>query len=102
MRSCDLQRAVMKSRRAPRVWNKHTEEPPADAVYCGRPSRWGNPFVVGRDGTRNEVCDRFEREVLPRLNVTVLRGRDLVCWCAPLRCHCDAILKKANAEGEPR
>ncbi len=26
-----------------------------------------------------------------------LRGKHLLCWCAPLRCHCDAILKKANA-----
>ncbi len=24
-------------------------------VYVGRPSKWGNPFVIGRDGRRGEV-----------------------------------------------
>ena len=26
-----------------------------NAVYIGRPSIWGNPFVIGKDGTRAEV-----------------------------------------------
>jgi hypothetical protein len=68
----------------------------SDMVYCGRGSKWGNPFVIGQDGDRDEVCDRFEREILPTLDVSSLRGKDLVCFCAPKRCHCDAILKKAN------
>ena len=42
-------------------------------VYIGRPSRWGNPFHVGRDGTRAQVIARYERwleehpELLARL-----------------------------------
>lgn len=66
-------------------------------MYCGRGSPWGNPFRVGRDGTRDEVIDRFEREVLPGLDLRPLRGRDLVCHCRPLRCHCDSLLRMANA-----
>lgn len=27
----------------------------ANSVYIGRPSIWGNPFVIGRDGTRDDV-----------------------------------------------
>lgn len=69
---------------------------PEGAVYCGRGSDWGNPFIIGKDGTRAEVCNKFEAEILPSLDVSALKGKDLVCWCAPLRCHCDAILKKAN------
>lgn len=80
----------------PRVLNKYTDQIPEGAVYCGRPGLWGNPFVVGKHGTRDQVCDRFEREILPTLDVSSLRGKDLVCFCAPLRCHCDAILRKAN------
>ncbi len=80
----------------PKVHNKHAKTAPADAVYVGRGSLWGNPFRIGIDGNRNEVCDRFEIEVLPRLDVRALRGRDLVCFCAPQRCHADALLKKAN------
>jgi hypothetical protein len=81
----------------PRVLNKHHYDGyPPGSVYCGRGSPWGNPFVIGKDGTRDEVCERFEREILPKLDVSKLRGRDLVCFCAPKRCHCDALLKKAN------
>ncbi len=65
---------------------------PPDAVYIGRGSPWGNPFVIGRDGTRDDVCDRFSREILPTLDLAPLRGKHLVCWCKPARCHGDALL----------
>src|SRR5690554_6863623 len=73
-----------------RVHNKHHKTAPPDAVYIGRGSPWGNPFKIGRDGTRDEVCDRFEREVLPTLDLTPLIGKDLVCFCKPARCHGDS------------
>lgn len=47
--------------------------------------------------TRDDVCDRFDAEQLPDMDVSALRGKDLICFCAPKRCHCDAILRKANA-----
>lgn len=77
-----------------RVLNKHRDTIPSDAVYIGRGSPWGNPFKIGRDGSRDEVCDRYEREVLPHLDLTPLVGKDLVCFCAPQRCHGDSILRK--------
>jgi hypothetical protein len=80
----------------PRVLNIYKDKTDANSVYCGRGSPWGNPFKIGIHGTRDEVCDKFEREVLPTLDVSILRGKDLVCFCAPKRCHCDSILKKAN------
>lgn len=84
--------------RLPRVLNKHTDEIDWDnAAYCGRGSPYGNPFIIGVHGTRDEVCDLFEERILPNLNVEPLRGVDLVCFCKPKRCHCDSILRKANA-----
>ena len=80
-----------------KVHNKYHNTAGRDAVYIGRGSPWGNPFKIGRDGDRDEVCDRFEQEILPTLDVNSLRGKDLVCFCKPSRCHGDAILKKANA-----
>ena len=44
----------------PRVLNKkHWRGSVANAVYIGRPSIWGNPFVIGKDGTRGEVVEKY-------------------------------------------
>ncbi len=80
----------------PQVYNLNSPICPEDAVYCGRGSPYGNPFVIGKDGDRDQVCDRFDAEILPSLDVTPLKGKNLKCFCKPLRCHCDSILKKAN------
>jgi hypothetical protein len=36
----------------------HCKREPYD-VYIGRPSKWGNPFQIGRDGTRDEVIAKY-------------------------------------------
>lgn len=82
----------------PRVLNKHKDVIPPDAVYVGRGSPWGNPFRVGLDGPRSVVIKRFEKEVLPHLDLGPLRGKDLVCFCAPKACHATALMKAANEE----
>ena len=33
-------------------------------IYIGRPSRWGNPFVIGKDGTREEVVEKYRNWIL--------------------------------------
>lgn len=77
-----------------RLFNRNAGPYPAGAQYIGRGSYYGNPFRVGVDGDRDECLDRYEREVLPSLDVEPLRGRDLVCFCTPKRCHGEAILTK--------
>ena len=84
-----------------RVHNKKDRTAPPDAVYVGRGSLFGNPFVLGRDGNRDEVCDKYEEYVRsnPRLVKAIkkeLKGKDLVCFCAPERCHADFLLRVAN------
>lgn len=80
-----------------KVHNKYAGTAPPDAVYVGRGSPWGNPFRLGFNGMgRDEVCDRFECEILPALDLVPLRGKHLVCFCAPKRCHADALLREAN------
>ncbi len=44
--------------------------------------------------SRQEACDRFECEVLPKLDIEPLRGKDLVCFCKPKECHVDSIFRK--------
>ena len=82
-----------------KVLNRRHGTPPQGAVYVGRGSPWGNPFQIGRDGDRATVIERFRCEVLPALDVSALRGKALVCYCAPLPCHADLLLAKANANG---
>lgn len=77
-----------------KVHNLHHNSAPDDAIYIGRGSPWGNPYVIEKHGNRNEVCDKFEKNILPHLDLTRLIDHDLVCYCKPARCHGDAILKR--------
>jgi N6-adenosine-specific RNA methylase IME4 len=81
-----------------------------DQVYVGRVfrprfplgSKWGNKFEIPRDGTRAEVIEKYRAWIgtQPALMAALeeLRGKDLVCWCAPLPCHADVLLELANRE----
>ena len=84
-----------------------------NAVYVGRPGRWGNPFIAdllnGGNVSPEETVDHFRRALIDgRLQVSVasvrrdLAGKDLACWCpldAP--CHADVLLELANKDGAP-
>lgn len=77
----------------------HCKREPYD-VYIGRPSRWGNPFSIGRDGTRDEVITKYEEWLReqPGLmsDVRLLKGKVLGCWCAPRACHGDVLARLAE------
>lgn len=93
----------------PQVLNyKHGVRPGLNCVYIGRPmpryglrgSKWQNPFKIPRDGDRDQVVGLYEAWVLeqPELVAALpeLRGKDLLCWCAPERCHGEVLLRLAN------
>jgi hypothetical protein len=83
-----------------RVLNKYKDKISSDAVYIGRGSKWGNPFVIDKDGGRIDVCDKYELWFCdqPELMASLdeLKGKDLVCFCAPKKCHGDFLLRLAN------
>lgn len=89
-----------------RVLNKRQGGLPGDAVYIGRGSKWGNPFWIGRDGDRASVIAQYERWLRDQHGLLraldELRGRHLVCFCAPLACHGDLLLRLANAGRDER
>lgn len=68
-------------------------------VYIGRPSKWGNPFVIGRDGTRKQVIERYRQWLLgqPELIAALgeLTGKALGCWCTPRACHGEVLAQMA-------
>ncbi|QFG09093.1 DUF4326 domain-containing protein [Mycobacterium phage ThulaThula] len=98
---------------------------PEGTIYVGRPTKWGNPWVVHvhtlRCAPMHALCpdwvadDRSDATTKYRHSLLYpligqprvpsiddiryeLRGRDLVCWC-PLDqpCHADVLLEIANA-----
>jgi hypothetical protein len=70
-------------------------------VRIDRKTKWGNPFVVGKDGTREECILQYESwvEEQPHLMNALheLKGKRLGCWCAPHACHGDVLARLANA-----
>jgi len=75
---------------------------PPNSVFVGRPTIWGNPFWIGRvHGTREQVIEKFRRYLQDRPDLIErarqeLRGKNLICFCAPLPCHADVLLEVAN------
>ena len=70
-------------------------------VYIGRPSPFGNPFVVGKHGSREHCIKEYRAFFYNRLvdtpgykgKVLALRGKVLGCYCKPLACHGDIIVE---------
>ena len=68
-------------------------------VYIGRGSVFGNPFVIGRDGTREDVINKYRDYFLKQVHdnlmfksqVLKLEGKTLGCFCKPKACHGDVI-----------
>lgn len=81
------------------VFNKRSGVP-AGAVYVGRPTKWGNPFVIGRDGSRADVVRKYEEWIVQQPDLMQalgeLKGKSLVCWCAPEACHADVLMRLSN------
>ncbi len=99
----------------------HCRKAPYD-IYCGRPAQrqfainwgFGNPFVIGVDGDRAEVINKFkiwlttgdnggnivateERRQWILNNLPTLVGKTLGCFCHEDQdCHCDVLIELAT------
>lgn len=80
---------------------------PPNAVYVGRPTKWGNPYKVGAPhpifGDAMDADDAVAMYIFHLItsgllmSIAELRGKDLICWCPLDRpCHADVLLKLAN------
>ncbi len=96
---------VINIRNAPTGWRTNP-----DYVYCGRAnarygvaySDWYNPYPMKSESERDAVIEKFraylERRPDLRARVGELRGKTLVCWCAPKACHCDYLAELAEVQ----
>ncbi len=74
--------------------------PKKDYVFIGRGSPFGNPYVIGKDGDRDEVIKKYERDFYKKIKnerfkrlVLSLKGKKLGCFCKPEKCHGDIIVQ---------
>lgn len=77
------------------------ESPAREFVMCDRSTKWGNPFRIPQDGSRDEVIAKYEVWIRGRPELIAaakveLRGKVLGCWCHPLPCHCDVLARIAE------
>lgn len=95
-----------------RIQRKRTKgwKMPPNTVYVGRPTKWGNPWLIRSDELHRYSAQRAVDNYREWVNVcnarstidairirAELRGKNLACWC-PLDqpCHADVLLEIAN------
>lgn len=93
---------IPQSTHKPRTQVVHCKKSNYD-VYIGRPSDWGNPFVIGKDGDRADVIRKYRNWIMrqPDLLARVkkeLQGQRIACWCKPEACHGDVLAEIADAD----
>lgn len=101
-----------------RVQRKRTKgwRMPPNTIYVGRPTEYGNPYQIGRDGSAAECVEKYRRDWLDTLRsarmhprhppmpfgkpvyLGPLKGKNLACFCRlDQPCHADILLEIANS-----
>ncbi len=79
-----------------KVLNKHIHSIPENAVYIGRGSKWGNPYIIGVDGNRMLCIQKYKEYIMQKPELLAclpeLLGKNLVCYCKPQPCHGDVLI----------
>jgi hypothetical protein len=101
-----------------RVQRKRTKgwRMPANTISVTRPGPYGNPYVVGRDGTPKQCVEKYRKDLERAIALAAmppreapmrfgrpiflgpLKGKNLACFCAldDPWCHADVLLELAN------
>lgn len=92
--------SVVSLRGKKKEWGSSLENAPERVVYIGRrmtlggwnlpQSPFANPFKTGKDGTSEEVCDKYRKYIAGK-DISELKGKILACWCSPNSCHGDVL-----------
>lgn len=79
-----------------------------DVVRIDRATKFGNPYLIGRDGSRAEVIEKYRawlwREIragrIGLEELAALDSRTLACWCSPKPCHGHVLAAAARWAAE--
>ena len=101
------------------IANQRKTRPIDYHIYVDRGTIYGNPFKMTYESERDAVCDQYKTYFYEKLEsdptfyeavefiVDIAKKKDiqLLCWCAPKRCHAETIKEyvekrlKEEAEG---
>jgi hypothetical protein len=63
---------------------------PANRVHAGRSGKSRNPFVIGRDGTGEEVIAQY--------HASISGSQRCLSCCGPARCQAEVLITRANGK----
>ena len=84
-----------------KVYNRSEGDIPQGCVRIMRPSKWGNPYIIGKDGDRRTVLRKYavwlndnlsDNDFLQDLK-ELSKASGLICCCKPLDCHGDLLIQ---------
>lgn len=69
--------------------------------YPKSSSIFANPFKIGKDGSRDDVIEKYKKYIVDKIEkepelkneLLKLKGKQLGCWCSPEKCHGDVLLE---------
>jgi len=64
-------------------------------------SNFSNPYKIGKDGTREEVIEKYRTYITQKLEnnkslqdeLIMMKNKNLGCWCYPEMCHGNILLE---------
>jgi hypothetical protein len=90
----------------------YTPEDDELLIKIDRSSTLGNPFYMSNEGSRDEVCDKYQiyfdkiikegqnshfiNELRRIYRLSKTKNIALGCWCYPKRCHAQTIISFFN------
>lgn len=97
-----------------RIQRKRTKDwkMPKNTVYVGRPSIYGNPYILHKEATNQErwgsvlsyldyLGNRMKKDADFKAEILKLRGKNLACFCPiGVPCHADSLLKIVNRNND--
>ncbi len=74
-----------------------------NTVLIDRRTRWGNPYRIAPDCSRERAVARYRADLWRRIrageialeDIAELDGMWLACWCDPLPCHGHVLARAA-------
>ena len=78
-------------------------DPESGVVRIDRATRWGNPFKIDSENSREDVIERYREHLylevmkgnITKSELAELAGKMLACWCKPEPCHGDVLARAA-------